>query len=185
MKIVSVNVGQPRQVPWKGRAIMTGIYKEPVAGRVPMRRLNLDGDGQADLPVHGGIEKAVYVYPAEHYAYWKKELPEMDLSWGLFGENLTTEGLMEEAIHIGDRFRIGSAEARVTQPRMPCYKLGIRFQRDDMIKRFLESGRPGFYLAVTKEGEVGAGDSIERIHHDPNQVTVSEMFQRCLPPFRL
>lgn len=175
MKLISVNVGLPREVQWKGRTVLTGIFKEPVSGRIAVRKLNLDGDGQADLSVHGGPEKAVYVYPVEHYAYWRKELPDMEFSWGMFGENLTTEGLLEEAIHIGDRFRIGSAEVIVTQPRMPCYKLGIRFGRNDIIKRFLVSGRPGFYLGVLREGEVGAGDTIELISRDKKQVTVSEI----------
>ncbi len=175
MKLISVNVGLPREVQWKGRTIRTGIFKEPVSGRIAVRKLNLDGDGQADLSVHGGLEKAVYAYPAEHYAYWRQQLPGMELPWGMFGENLTTEGLLEEAIHIGDRFRMGSAEVIVTQPRMPCYKLGIRFGRNDIIKRFLASGRSGIYFAVLKEGKVKVGDPIEVISRDDNQVTISDI----------
>ena len=158
MKIISVNVGLPRLVMRNDEPVSTGIFKEPVAGRVMMRTLNLDGDRQADLSVHGGPEKAVYVYPSEHYDFWKRELPDMDLPWGMFGENLTTTGLFETEANIGDKFRIGTAEVMVTQPRMPCYKLGIRFGRADIIKRFLLSERTGFYLSVLKEGEVGAGD---------------------------
>jgi MOSC domain-containing protein YiiM len=175
MKLISVNVGVPREVIWKGERVTTGIYKEPVEGRVAVRRLNLDGDQQADLSVHGGTSKAVYVYPVEHYAYWSRELPEMTLPWGMFGENFSTEGLHEDAIAIGDQFRIGSAEVRVTEPRMPCYKLGIKFGRDDIVKRFLASGRSGFYLAVLREGEVAAGDTIEAVGHDPHGVTVADV----------
>jgi len=176
-RVISVNVGQPREVLWRGRTVTTGIFKEPVQGRVAVRSLNLNGDKQADLSVHGGLDKAVYAYPAEHYSYWQKELPGMQLPWGIFGENLTTEGVLEDDVNIGDQFRIGSAEMMVTQPRMPCYKLGIRFGRDDIIKRFMSAGRPGFYLRVLLEGEVGAGDTIERISRDDGQVTISDIFR--------
>jgi MOSC domain-containing protein YiiM len=175
MKLVSVSVGLPREVTWHGRLVTTGIYKEPVGGRVSLRKLNLDGDRQADLSVHGGEYKAVYCYPAEHYAYWKRELSGSDLPAAIFGENFTTDGLLENSIHLGDRLSVGSAEVVVTQPRLPCYKLGIRFQSDDMVKRFLGSGRTGFYLAVTREGEVGAGDEINLIVRDPEAVPVSEI----------
>ncbi len=175
MKVVSLNVGLPRQVPWKGEVVTTGIFKEPVAGRVTMRTLNLDGDRQADLMVHGGPNKAVYLYPSEHYEFWRQELPEMELAWGVFGENITSEGLLEEDVYIGDRFRIGSAEVVVTQPRFPCYKLGLRFGDDDMLRRFLASRRSGIYVAVTREGEVGPGDRIELISRDPHRVTVTNM----------
>jgi MOSC domain-containing protein YiiM len=175
MKILSVNVGLPRPVSWRGRRIMTGIYKDPVEGRVRVRRTNLDGDRQADLSVHGGPDKAVYVYPSEHYPFWRRELELEDLPWGSFGENLTTEGWWEDEVHIGDRFRIGTAEFAVTQPRMPCFKLAIKFNRDDVVETFLESGRLGFYLAVTQEGELGAGDAMERVHEDENGVTVVDV----------
>jgi MOSC domain-containing protein YiiM len=175
MKIVSLNVGLPREVLWHGRSVTTGIYKEPVAGRVALRKLNLDGDRQADLTVHGGEYKAVYCYPVEHYAYWNKELPGRELPMGMFGENFTTSGLNENEVHLGDHFAAGSAEVVVTQPRLPCYKLGVRFGSDDMVKRFLASGRGGFYLAVTSEGEVGAGDEIKVISRDANAVPVSEI----------
>lgn len=175
MKLISVNTGLPGEVEWHGRRVTTGIYKEPVEGRVAVRKLNLDGDRQADLSVHGGANKAVYCYPIEHYSYWKRELPGRDLPVAIFGENFTTEGLLDAAVHLGDRFAIGSAEFIVTQPRLPCYKLGIRFQADDMVKRFLASARTGFYLAVTREGEVGAGDEIQVLGSDSNAVPVSEI----------
>jgi len=154
---------------------MTGIYKDPVEGRVKVRRTNLDGDRQADLSVHGGPDKAVYVYPSEHYPFWRRELELEDLPWGSFGENLTAEGWWEDEVHVGDRFRIGNAEFAVTQPRMPCFKLAVKFDREDFVESFLESGRPGFYLAVTQEGELGAGDAMERIHEDGNAVTVVDV----------
>jgi MOSC domain-containing protein YiiM len=160
MKLISINVGQPRAVQTHDKTIMTSIFKAPVAGSVLITRLNVVGDKQSDLTVHGGPDKAVYVYPAEHYAFWRKELPEVNWGWGAFGENFTTEGLLEDTIHIGDRLQIGAAEFVVTQPRLPCFKLGIRFDRPDMVKRFLSSGRTGFYLRVLQEGAVTAGDAI-------------------------
>jgi MOSC domain-containing protein YiiM len=179
-KIISVNVGLPREVLWHGHAVTTAIFKEPIEGRVFLRKLDLDGDRQADLTVHGGEYKAVYCYPLEHYAYWKKELPEYHLTMGNFGENFTTEGLLEDAVHLGDRFSIGSAEVVVTQPRLPCYKLGIRFQSDAMVKRFLASKRSGFYLAVTREGEGGADDEIKEVSRDPRHVSISEIIRLYL-----
>ncbi|MGH9927982.1 MAG: MOSC domain-containing protein, partial [Pyrinomonadaceae bacterium] len=140
--------------------VRTSIFKEPVKGRIRVAKLNLSGDEQSDLSAHGGADKAVYIYPSEHYLFWRKELPDMDLPWAMFGENFTTEGMLEDSVYIGDRFKVGSAEFVVTQPRMPCYKLMIRFGRADIVKRFLHSGRTGFYLAVIREGEVIAGDSI-------------------------
>ncbi len=175
MKIISLNVGLPQLVLRNDEPVSTGIFKEPVAGRVNLRTLNLDGDRQADLSVHGGPEKAVYVYPSEHYDFWKRELPEMDLPWGMFGENFTTTGLLETQINIGDTFRVGSAEVMVTQPRMPCYKLGIRFGRSDIIKRFLASERSGFYLGVLKEGEVGTGDEFDPVKRDANDIRVNDI----------
>jgi MOSC domain-containing protein YiiM len=173
--VVSVNVGLPRTVRWKGRDVTTGIFKEPVAGRIPVRRLNLDGDRQADLAVHGGPAKAVYVYPLEHYAYWREQLGE-ELPFGAFGENLTVEGLpLEDEAAVGDRFRIGTAELVVTQPRLPCFKLGLRFGREDMVKRFLASGRTGYYLSVDVEGDVGAGDPVETSARHPSGIPVAEI----------
>ena len=175
MKIVSLNTGLPREVLWRGRMVTTGIFKQPVEGRIALRKLNLDGDRQADLSVHGGLHKAVYCYPLEHYDYWTKELPGRELPMAIFGENFTTQGLSGDSAHLGDQFSVGTAEVVVTQPRLPCYKLGVRFQADDMVKRFLASARTGFYFAVTREGEVGAGDEIELIARDPNAVPVSEI----------
>ncbi|HKA19951.1 MAG TPA: MOSC domain-containing protein [Blastocatellia bacterium] len=175
MRIISVNVGLPREVEWRGKIVRTSIFKEPVSGSVQVRTLNLDGDQQSDLTVHGGVNMAVYAYPSEHYSYWQSELPETELPWGAFGENLTTEGLLEDRLNIGDRFRIGSAEFVVTQPRIPCYKLGIRLGRDDIVKRFLQSGRTGFYLAVTQEGQISAGDAIERLSVNEQHVTVPDI----------
>jgi MOSC domain-containing protein YiiM len=180
MKLASVNVGLPREVVWHGINVTTGIFKQPVEGRVALRKLNLDGDRQADLTVHGGEYKAVYCYSLAHYDYWKKELPELELSVGMFGENFTIDSRvhdrsLEDSIHIGDRFSVGSAEVVVTQPRLPCYKLGVRFQMDDMVKRFLASGRTGFYLAVIREGEVGARDEMKALARDPNAVPISEI----------
>jgi MOSC domain-containing protein YiiM len=177
MELLSVNVGLPREVTWKGKIVTTGIFKEPVSTRVMLRSLNLDGDGQADLTVHGGLEKAVYVYPLEHYDYWRGELPDTELTFGNFGENFTTTGLREEALNIGDRFQIGTVELMVTQPRLPCYKLGIRFGRPDMVKRFLASRRTGFYFSVFQEGEVGAGDTLELVSRDKNNITVADITQ--------
>ena len=175
MKILSVNVGLPREVTWQGKAVTTGIFKEPVKGPLMLRTLNLDGDGQADLTVHGGVSKAVYAYPSEHYAFWRAEFPEMNLSWGMFGENLTTEGLLEDALYIGDRFRVGETELMVTEPRMPCYKLGIKFGRTDIIKRFLASRRSGFYFAVMREGMVSAGNALELIGREQQDISVADI----------
>jgi MOSC domain-containing protein YiiM len=175
MRIASVNCGLPRQVEWHGKIVTTGIFKDPLEGRVPLRKLNLDGDKQADLAVHGGEAKAVYCYPLAHYKYWKAELPGRELPMGMFGENFTTEGLLEDSVFLGDRFAVGSAEVVVTQPRLPCYKLGVRFGSDDMVKRFLASARTGFYLAVSREGSVEAGDKIVPLGRERDSVPVSEI----------
>src|SRR5215470_12181439 len=171
MRIVSVNVGLPQEVVWKGMTVQTAIFKEPVAGAVAIRALNLAGDQQADLTVHGGYNKAVYAYPAEHYEHWRTQLPDVAFSCGAFGENLTTEGLWEDTLCIGDLLRVGSAVLQVTQPRMPCYKLELRFNRDDMIKHFLLNGRSGFYFSVIERGDVAAGSKVEMLDRDPNGVT--------------
>ncbi len=181
MRVVSVNAGLPRTVVWRGREVTTAIFKRPVEGRVPLRTTNLDGDRQADLTVHGGADKAVYAYPAEHYDLWRAELPDRELPlqlagipFGSFGENLTVEGLpSEDEVAIGDRYRVGSAELVVTQPRLPCSKLSLRFQREDMVKRFLASGRTGWYSAVVLEGGVAAGDPIELVARHPQAVPVA------------
>jgi MOSC domain-containing protein YiiM len=174
-KLISLNIGLPREVNWNGSTVMTGIFKEPVKGAVMLRTLNLDGDRQADLSVHGGISKAAYAYPTEHYGYWKKELPDMQLPYGMFGENFSTEGVLEDGVHIGDRFRVGEAELMITEPRMPCYKLGIKFGRADILKKFLASRRTGFYFAVMKEGQVKAGDSIELLSRNVNDISVADI----------
>lgn len=175
MKIVSLNVGLPRVVMDRAREVTTGIFKAPVAGPVMLRRTNLDGDRQADLENHGGRNKAVYGYPSEHYEFWRAELPGTELTWGNFGENLTTEGLSEQEACIGDQFRIGGAIVKVTQPRIPCFKLGIRFGRDDMVKRFLASGRSGIYFAVVEEGLANAGDAIDLVQRGESGVTVANV----------
>lgn len=174
--VVSVNVGLPRKIQYGDRTVCTGIFKTPVNGRVIVGRLGLQGDGQADLTVHGGPQKAVYAYPSEHYEYWQNQL-QTRLNYGMFGENLTTQGLLENSVCIGDSFRAGSVKVTVTQPRFPCYKLGIKFGSMDIVKRFLASGRSGFYLAVSKEGEVAAGDPMQLISHDANSPTVTEVFR--------
>lgn len=175
MKLLSVNCGMPREVMWNGEKVTTSIFKAPVAGRVALRTLNLDGDRQSDLSVHGGKYKAVYFYSVEHYGYWKAELPGMPLPLGAFGENFTVEGFLEDTVCVGDRITVGSAEVVVTQPRLPCYKLGIRFGSDDMIRRFWASGRTGFYVAVLREGEVGAGDEVTVVGQAADPVPVSEV----------
>jgi MOSC domain-containing protein YiiM len=175
MKVLSVNVGLPRKVLFNGQTITTAIFKDPVKGPVMLRKNNLDGDKQADLTVHGGVDKAVYSYPAEHYDYWRKQYPNIDIIWGMFGENFTTEGLMEDTVNIGDQVQIGSAKLVATQPRMPCYKLGVRFGLMEIIKRFLSSGRPGIYFKVLKQGEVKTGDRIEIIEKDKNNVSVKDI----------
>jgi MOSC domain-containing protein YiiM len=175
MKLISVNVGLPREITIGGETVRTSIWKAPVQGRVHVWALNLDGDQQSDLSVHGGVDKAVYLYPSEHYSYWRTQLPDVELPWGVFGENFTSEGILEDQTKIGDRIRVGSAEFMVTQPRMPCYKLGIRFNRRDMVKRFLASKRSGFYLAVIREGEVENGDAIEFIEKKESGVTITDI----------
>lgn len=175
MKLVSLNVARLRLVIYNGKTISTGIFKEPVPGPVPLRTLNLDGDRQADLTVHGGPNKAVYGYPSEHYPEWRRELPGVDMAWGMFGENFTTEGLSEDELHVGDRFQIGSSILVVRQPRTPCYKLAAKFRRDDILERFLLSGRSGFYFSVEQEGSVAAEDDIQLLTRNGDGIKVSEM----------
>jgi MOSC domain-containing protein YiiM len=175
VKLISLNIARPQLIIYKGETISTGIFKKPVSGAVMLRTLNLDGDRQADLSVHGGPFKAVYGYPTEHYEYWQKELPGEELPWGAFGENFSTEGLGEDELHIGDRFRIGGATLMVRQPRMPCYKLAAKFKRDDMIERFLHSARSGFYFSVEQEGEVREGNAIELLSQNQHGITIAEM----------
>lgn len=182
MRLVSLNVGLPRLVTWKGETFKTGIFKNPVSGRVMLRETNLDGDRQADLSVHGGPNKAVYGYPSEHYPYWRRELPNEELPWGAFGENFTTEGMLETTLSMGDQYRLGSAVIRVTTPRLPCYKLAAKFQNDAMIGRFLRSGHSGFYFAVVEEGEVGAGDEFEFLESETPSLTIAEFNHLYISP---
>jgi len=177
VKLLSIQVGLPREVQWQGRTVTTGIFKERVEGPVMLRTLNLEGDAQADLTVHGGVDKAVYAYPVEHYEFWRREFPEMELQPGMFGENFTIEGLLEHEVNIGDRFRIGATEVMATAPRLPCYKLGIKFGRPDIIKRLLNTKRTGFYFSVLREGKVQAGDKIERLERDQIAVSVDDVVQ--------
>ena len=175
MKVVSVNVGLPKTVQWRDQPVSTGIFKSPVEGPVALRKHNLDGDQQADLSVHGGPTKAVYVYPIQHYTYWREELPNVDFGWGHFGENLTVDGMEEASICIGDEFSVGTARVVVTEPRMPCFKLSVRFDRADMPNRFLQSRRSGFYLGVVEEGEVQAGDTIKLLSKHPDGLAVADV----------
>jgi MOSC domain-containing protein YiiM len=175
MHIVSIQVGRPRRVEWKGEHITTSIFKQQVAGRVRVGALNIEGDAQADLRVHGGVKKAVYAYPSEHYAFWRGELPGVELPWGAFGENLTTAGMDEAEVCVGDTLRVGTALVRVTQPRLPCYKLAAKFQNDEIIARFLHSGRSGFYLEVLEEGEAGAGDEVTLVEAAAQRVSIAEL----------
>lgn len=175
MKLISVDIGLPKDISIGDRSIATGIFKRPVGGMVQVGTLNLDGDWQADLSVHGGPDKAVYAYPSEHYEFWRRELGLDQLEWGAFGENLTIEGLSEESTSIGDNIGIGTALFQVTQPRLPCLKLAAKFQRENIIQRFLASRRTGFYLRVLEEGSIEAGDAIVLLKQDPHRVTVREI----------
>jgi len=182
MKLLSVNVGLPLLLAWRGNTFKTGIFKKPVSGRVMLRTTNLDGDRQADLSVHGGPNKAVYGYPSEHYSYWSAELSEHQLDWGAFGENFTTAGMLETQLSIGDRYRVGSAVIMVRTPRLPCFKLAAKFQRDDIIERFLRAGHSGYYFSAVEEGEVGAGDEFEFLGREAPTLTIDEMFRLYSSP---
>lgn len=181
MKILSICVGKPRTITRYDQAIVTGIFKTPVHEPVKVRTLNIDGDRQADLSVHGGTLKAVYVYPSEHYGYWRKRYPQVDGKPGSFGENLTTEGLLETNCYIGDRFRAGTALFQIAQPRMPCFKLAAKFQDDDIIRRFMKSGRSGLYLSVIEEGTIQEGDAIEFTSRDPAAFSIADALQLYQP----
>ena len=175
MKVVSVNVGTPKQVQVGNQIILTSIWKAPVPGRVSVRRHNIEGDQQADLSVHGGPQKAVYSYAREHYDYWRVQLPDADFVPGNFGENLTTLGMSEDIVCIGDHYRVGSAVLQVTQPRMPCFKLGVRFGRADMVKRFWHARRPGIYFSIVEEGEVAADDPIELVETSADGISLADV----------
>jgi MOSC domain-containing protein YiiM len=173
MRLVSVNVGAPKEIGRsRGGEVVSAIFKRPVGGPVIVRKLNLEGDRQADLTVHGGEDKAVYAYPSEHYDYWKQKFPDMEMPWGTFGENLTTEGLLEEQVRVGDSFAIGSARFAVTRPRFPCLKLGMRFETRTMVRSFLQSERTGFYLRVLREGQIEAGNAIVKAKTNPGSETI-------------
>ena len=180
MQVVSVNVGLPRLVAWRGDVVETGIFKNSVPRSLTLRRFNLEGDGQADLSVHGGKDKAVYAYATEHIRFLRSEWPRLDYPWGIFGENLSTEGLLDETVCVGDEYRVGTARLVVTQPRMPCFKLGIRFGDPQIIKRFLDSRRPGIYFGIVDEGVVGPGDPIELVSSDPRRLNVVELLDLIL-----
>jgi MOSC domain-containing protein YiiM len=180
VNIVSVNVGLPQAVPWKGTWVETAIFKKPIPGPVEIKKLNLEGDRQADLTVHGGANKAVYAYPSEHYSEWKNELGLFELDPGAFGENLTTAGLQEDETYIGDELQVGSAVLQVVQPRLPCYKLTVKFARDDMIKRFLAKRKPGIYFSVLREGVVETGSKIELLRRDELHVTIVDVFDQVI-----
>jgi MOSC domain-containing protein YiiM len=180
--LLSICVSKSKDVDVDGIIVATGIFKLPVTGKVKVRRLNLAGDEQADLTVHGGPDKAVYAYPIEQYAYWKKELPNRELEWGSFGENLTVSGFTEDSVCIGDKLKIGTALFAVTQPRIPCYKLGIRLGDPNMIKRFYKSGKWGFYLSVIEEGEIETGDQISHQSSDGNGIKLSDVSHCFLDP---
>jgi MOSC domain-containing protein YiiM len=180
MNVVSLNVGLPRQIEWRGRVITTGIFKDAVSDVRAVRRFNIDGDGQADLNVHGGKDKAIYAYPSEHYDYWRGAWPRDDYPWGIFGENLSTTGLFEDSVCIGDEFRVGTSRLVVTQPRMPCFKLGIRFADPQIIERFLKSRRSGIYFGIVEEGQVGPGDSIELVSTDKRRLSLTEVLELIL-----
>jgi MOSC domain-containing protein YiiM len=175
MKVISINIGLPRKITHNNQIVTTSIFKDPVREKIKLSNMNLEGDKQADLAVHGGIDKAVYSYPIEHYEYWKKIYPDIDIPCGMFGENLTTEGLFEDSVNIGDKYHIGSSRLIVAQPQMPCYKLGLRFGQMDIIKRFMTSNHPGIYFKVLKEGEVGIGDKIELVNQDENNFKVNDI----------
>src|SRR3989454_6428300 len=174
-RLVSVNVGLPRDVEWRGRIVHTALWKDPVQGRRRVKRLNVEGDGQADLGGHGGEQRAVFVYQIESYRYWEQRLGRRGLVHGQFGENFTIEGLPDDEVCIGDRYRIGTALFEVTQPRVTCYRVGIRMDEPQMAALLTSSGRPGFYLRVLEEGEVGAGDAILPIVRGPERMTVAEV----------
>jgi MOSC domain-containing protein YiiM len=175
MRVISVNVGLPKTVQWRDQTVTTGIFKSPVEGPVTLREHNLDGDRQADLSVHGGPTKAAYVYSTQHYTYWRQELPDVEMEWGHFGENFTVDGMDEKATYIGDEFSVGTARVVVTEPRMPCFKLSVRFGRTDIVKRFLQSQRSGFYLGVVEEGQVQAGDAFELLSKHPDELSVADV----------
>ena len=184
MNLLSLNRSLPKTIQHNGDLVRTGIFKIPVSGRAQLHRLGLEGDGQADRRVHGGVDKAVYLYPSEHYAYWQQTLARDDLTPGQFGENFTVEGLLESEVRVGDVFRMGTAVIQITQPRYPCYKLGIKMGRKDFLKLFWRSEFSGFYARVLEEGEVGAGDVIERVSQRPEKPTIQGVVHKMRKKIR-
>ena len=174
MKLVSLNVGRPQEKLWNGKTVLTSIFKKPVSGRRRVSYLNIEGDEQADLKVHGGVNKAVYAYDLSHYAHWKKILPRDDWEYGMFGENLTTSGLVDDKVRVGNIYQVGSAKLQVVQPRFPCIKINIRFNLPDMIERFIAQGRNGIYCKVLEEGFIEQEDPIQLVELSPYPVTVSQ-----------
>jgi MOSC domain-containing protein YiiM len=174
-RLLSVNVGLPRDVTWQGKTVHTGIWKAPVKGPRMVRRLNIDGDGQGDRAGHGGEHRAVFVYQYDSYRYWQSQLGRMSLTYGQFGENFTVEGLADTEVCIGDRYRIGGALFEVTQPRVTCYRVGIRMNEPEMAALLVKHGRPGFYFRVIEEGEVEAGDEIAQVAAGPERMSVFEI----------
>lgn len=174
MNLLSINVGLPQEFSWKGKKVRTAIFKQPVFGKIWLSHENLDGDRQGDPRSHGGQYKAVYAYPGEHYTFWRRQLPGFDLAWGSFGENFTTQGLLEDEVCIGDVFQVGTAIVQVSEPRLPCYKLNLRFQREDILEKFQNSRRIGFYLSVLQEGQVTPGDEITVVDRHVGGITISE-----------
>ncbi len=176
MRLLSINVSKPKPIEYNGKTVHTGIFKEPVTGAVMLRENNIDGDGQGDLKVHGGTYKAIYGYPIEHYSHWQYELKRDDLSYGQFGENLTVEGMLEMDVHIGDVYQIGTTvQLQITQPRVPCFKLGYKMGMPEFPKQFLESRRVGFYFRVLAEGKITAGDTISRVEEASEPMSVTEI----------
>lgn len=174
-RLLSVNVGLPRDINWHSEIVHTGIWKEPVQGRRMVRRLNVEGDGQGDLAGHGGEQRAVFVYQIDSYRYWERNLGRSNFTFGQFGENFIVEGLSDDEVCIGDRYRVGGALFEVTQPRVTCYRVGIRMNEPQMAGLLVSHHRPGFYFRVLEEGEVGAGDEIAKVSDGPERVTVAEI----------
>ena len=174
-RLLSVNVGLPRDITWQGKTVNTAVWKTPVKGKRMVRRLNIDGDGQGDLAGHGGEHRAVFVYQLDSYRYWQNQLGRADFAYGQFGENFTVDGLSDAEVCIGDRYRIGGALFEVTQPRVTCYRLGIRMDEPEMAALVVKHGRPGFYFRVLEEGEVQAGDEITQVASGPERMSVTEI----------
>lgn len=176
LKVVSLNVGKVKEVTYDGKTIRTGIYKKPIQEPLEAKGINIEGDDQGNRKTHGGIDRAIYSYPMEHYSYWKKQYPTKELPFGMFGENLTTEGLLEKDVKVGDIFKIGTTKIMALQPRMPCYRLGYKFDDEKIIDKFLETDYCGIFYRIIKEGKLQVGDEINLIKSDPDSMTIVEIF---------